>query len=226
MDFIIKTENLCKQYKETTALNKVSLSIPRGAIYDLIGNNGAGKTTMMRILSNLQRQTSGTVLKAKNIKVGAIIESPALYPALSARGNLKYQLKLTGCPNKNIEEKTNELLALVHLQDNRKLVMNYSLGMKQRLALAMALVGSPDFLILEEPLNGLDPEGIKDIRSVIVKLNQKYGVTIMISSHILGELQKVATDYGFLKNGSLIREFSSSEIMDTDLETFYFKNFL
>lgn len=226
MDFIIKTENLCKQYKETTALNKVSLSIPRGAIYGLIGNNGAGKTTMMRILSNLQCQTSGTVLKAKNIKVGAIIESPALYPALSARGNLKYQLKLTGCPNKNIEEKTNELLALVHLQDNRKLVMNYSLGMKQRLALAMALVGSPDFLILDEPLNGLDPEGIKDIRSVIVKLNQKYGVTIMISSHILGELQKVATDYGFLKNGSLIREFSSSEIMDTDLETFYFKNFL
>ena len=226
MDFIIRTESLCKQYRETSALNEVSLNIPRGAIYGLIGNNGAGKTTLMRILSNLQSKTSGLVLKAENIKVGALIESPALYPTLSARGNLKYQLKITGCPNKKIKEKVNELLSLVHLQDNKKLVINYSLGMKQRLALAMALVGNPDFLILDEPLNGLDPEGIKDIRSVLVELNQKYGVTIMISSHILGELQKIATDYGFLKNGILIREFSSLEFLDTDLETFYFKKFL
>ena len=112
------------------------------------------------------------------------------------------------------------------LGDVYKRQMNYSLGMKQRLALAMTLVGNPDFLILDEPLNGLDPAGIKDMRSIIVDLNQKYGVTIMISSHILGELQKVATDYGFLKNGILIREFSSSDIVDTDLETFYFKNIL
>ncbi|MBS6195786.1 MAG: ATP-binding cassette domain-containing protein [Clostridiales bacterium] len=226
MDSIIKTKNLCKHYKETVALDQVSLNIPKGSIYGLIGNNGAGKTTLMRILSNLQNQTSGSVTKAENIKVGAIIESPALYPTLSARGNLKYQLRITGCPGKNVKEKVSELLSLVHLKDSKKLVMNYSLGMKQQLALAMALAGNPDFLILDEPLNGLDPEGIKDMRSIIADLNQKYGVTIMISSHILGELQKVATDYGFLKNGVLIREFSSSDIVDTDLETFYFKNIL
>lgn len=226
MDSIIKTENLCKYYKETAALDKVSLNVPKGSIYGLIGNNGAGKTTLMRILSNLQTQTSGSITKAENIKVGAIIEAPALYPTLSARGNLKYQLKIAGCPSKNVKEKVSELLSLVNLKDSKKLVMNYSLGMKQRLALAMTLVGNPDFLILDEPLNGLDPAGIKDMRSIIVDLNQKYGVTIMISSHILGELQKVATDYGFLKNGILIREFSSSDIVDTDLETFYFKNIL
>lgn len=226
MNCIIRTENLCKQYKETTVLNNVSLHIPQGSIYGLIGNNGAGKTTLMRILSDIQTPTSGTVFKPKNLKVGAIIESPVLYPTLSARGNLKYQLQITGCSGKEIKNKVTELLALVHLKDSKKLVMNYSLGMKQRLALAMALVGNPNFLILDEPLNGLDPEGIKDIRSIIVELNQKCGVTIMISSHILGELQKVATDYGFIKNGTLIREFSSSEIEDNDLETFYFKNIL
>lgn len=226
MNDIIRTENLCKHYKETIALNNVSLHIPQGSIYGLIGNNGAGKTTLMRILSDLQSQSSGTVVKSENIKIGAIIETPALYPTLSAKGNLKYQLKICGCPSKEVTPKITELLDLVHLKDTRKLVMNYSLGMRQRLALAMALVGSPEFLILDEPLNGLDPEGIKDFRAIIAKLNAEYGVTIMISSHILSELQKVANHYGFLKNGVLIQEFSSSEIADTDLETFYFKNFL
>lgn len=226
MNYIIRTENLCKQYKETTALNNISLHIPQGSIYGLIGNNGAGKTTLMRILSDIQTQTSGTVFKSENLKVGAIIESPALYPTLSARGNLKYQLQITGYSRKEIKYKVTELLSLVHLKDSKKLVMNYSLGMKQRLALAIALVGNPNFLILDEPLNGLDPEGIKDIRSIIKDLNEKRGVTIIISSHILGELQKVATDYGFIKNGTLIREFSSSDIEDNDLETFYFKNIL
>ena len=198
MNDIIRTQNLCKHYKETIALDNVSLHIPRGAIYGLIGNNGAGKTTLMRILSNLQSPSSGTVVKSENIKIGAIIETPALYPTLSAKGNLKYQLKICGCPSKEVKSKIAELLELVH----------------------------PQFLILDEPLNGLDPEGIKDVRAIIAKLNEEYGVTIMISSHILSELQKVANHYGFLKNGVLIQEFSSSEIADTDLETFYFKNFL
>lgn len=220
MDYIIKTNKLCKQFKETTALNNVSLNIPQGAIYGLVGNNGAGKTTLMRILSNLQIPTSGSAQKSKDLRVGAIIEAPALYPTLSARGNLKYQMGITG--HKDIKIK--ELLELVHLSDTRKPVMNYSLGMKQRLALAMTLVGKPNFLILDEPLNGLDPEGIKDMRSIIVELNQKYGISILLSSHILGELQKVATDYGFLKNGTLIREFSSTDIVNTDLEAFYFEN--
>lgn len=226
MNNFIQTENLCKQYKDTIALNQVSLQIPKGAIYGLIGNNGAGKTTFMRILSKLQNQTSGTVVQAKNLKTGALIEAPALYPTFSARGNLLFQLRITGCPKKKEKKKAKELLSLVHLKDSRKLVMNYSLGMKQRLALAMALANNPDLLILDEPLNGLDPEGIQQIRSLILELNQKNGVTILISSHILGELQKVATHYGFLKNGMLIREFSASDIMDTDLETFYFKNIL
>lgn len=226
MNNFIQTENLCKQYKDTIALNQVSLQIPKGAIYGLIGNNGAGKTTFMRILSKLQNQTSGTVVQAKNLKTGALIEAPALYPTFSARGNLLFQLRITGCPKKKEKKKAKELLSLVHLKDSRKLVMNYSLGMKQRLALAMALANNPDLLILDEPLNGLDPEGIQQIRSLILELNQKHGVTILISSHILGELQKVATHYGFLKNGMLIREFSASDIMDTDLETFYFKNIL
>ena len=232
MNDIIRTQNLCKHYKETIALDNVSLHIPRGAIYGLIGNNGAGKTTLMRILSNLQSPSSGTVVKSENIKIGAIIETPALYPTLSAKGNLKYQLKICGCPSKEVKSKIAELLELVHLKekideiDENAFVMNYSLGMRQRLGLAMALVGNPQFLILDEPLNGLDPEGIKDVRAIIAKLNEEYGVTIMISSHILSELQKVANHYGFLKNGVLIQEFSSSEIADTDLETFYFKNFL
>ncbi|MDY5093315.1 MAG: ATP-binding cassette domain-containing protein [Faecalimonas umbilicata] len=226
MNEIIRTKNLCKCYKETTALNNLSLHIPQGSIYGLIGNNGAGKTTLMRILADLQRQSSGTVVKSSNIKIGAIIETPALYPTLSARGNLMYQLKICGYPSKEIKPKISELLKLVHLKDTRKMVMNYSLGMKQRLGLAMALVGDPDFLILDEPLNGLDPEGIKDFRSIIARLNEEFGVTIMISSHILSELQKVANHYGFLKNGVLIQEISSSEIADTDLEAFYFKNFL
>ncbi len=226
MNDIIKTQNLCKHYKETTALDNVSLHIPQGTIYGLIGNNGAGKTTLMRILSNLQSPSSGTVLKSENIKIGVIIETPALSPTLSAKGNLKYQLKIFGCPSEELKPKIAELLELVHLKDTRKLVMNYSLGMRQRLALAMALVGNPQFLILDEPLNGLDPEGIKDFRAIIAKLNEEYGMTILISSHILSELQKVANYYGFLKNGVLIQEFSSSEIADTDLETFYFKNYL
>lgn len=226
MNDIIRTENLCKQYKETTALNNVSIHIPQGSIYGLIGNNGAGKTTLMRILSELQTQTSGKIVKSQRFKAGAMIESPALYPTLSARGNLEYQLRIAGCTGNEVRKKRKKLLSLVHLKDSRKLVMNYSLGMKQRLALAMALVGEPDFLILDEPLNGLDPEGIKGIRALILELNQKFDVTILISSHILGELQKVATDYGFLKNGSLIREFSSSDMKEDDLETFYFKNIL
>lgn len=220
MDDIIKTNNLSKQFKTTTALDNISLSIPKGAIYGLIGNNGAGKTTLMSILATLQKQTSGSVYKAKDLRIGALIEAPAFYPMSSAYRNLKYQKNLWGDKVTDIKE----LLTLVGLADSRKPVRNYSLGMKQRLGLAMALVGNPDFLILDEPLNGLDPDGIRDMRSLIIELNQKYGKTILISSHILGELQKIATYYGFLKNGKLIREFSN-DVLKTDLETFYFENF-
>lgn len=178
------------------------------------------KTTLMSILSTLQKQTSGFITKAADLKIGALIETPAFYPMRSAYGNLKYQKHLLDAKDINIKE----LLALVGLSDSKKPVRNYSLGMKQRLGLAMALVGNPDFLILDEPLNGLDPNGIRNMRSLIATLNQEYGKTILISSHILGELQKTATHYGFLKNGRLIREFSN-DVLKTDLETFYFENF-
>lgn len=220
MDYLIKTHQLTKQFKTTTALNQVSLSIPRGAIYGLIGNNGAGKTTLMSILSTLQKPTSGSVHAEKDLKIGALIEAPACYPMYSAYRNLTYQKNLLAAKETDIKK----LLSFVGLPDSRKPVRNYSLGMKQRLGLAMALVGDPDFLILDEPLNGLDPDGIRAIRALLVELNQNYGKTILISSHILGELQKVATHYGFLKNGILIKEFSN-EVLKTDLETFYFENF-
>lgn len=220
MNYIIQTKNLSKQFKTAIALNSISLSIPTGAIYGLIGNNGAGKTTFMRILSKLQTQTSGSVYKAPNLKIGALIESPAFYPMHSAYWNLKYQKNLLNEKDTDIKG----LLSLVGLTDSKKTVRNYSLGMKQRLGLAMALVGNPDFLILDEPLNGLDPDGIRDMRSLLIKLNQDYGKTILISSHILGELQKIATHYGFLKNGRLIKEFPHN-VLKTDLETFYFENF-
>ena len=220
MNYIIKTDKLSKQFKNTIALNQVSLSIPTGAIYGLIGNNGAGKTTLMSIFATLQKPTSGTIKRTKDLKIGALIESPAFYPMLSAYENLKYQKKLLGATDTDIKQ----LLSLVGLSDSRKAVRNYSLGMKQRLGVAMALVGNPDFLILDEPLNGLDPDGIRDMRLLIVELNQKYGKTILISSHVLGELQKISTHYGFLKNGTLIKEFSN-DILKTDLETFYFENF-
>ena len=167
MNDIIRTQNLCKHYKETIALDNVSLHIPRGAIYGLIGNNGAGKTTLMRILLICKVHPQEQLLNLKILKSVPIIETPALYPTLSAKGNLKYQLKICGCPSKEVKSKIAELLELVHLKDTRKLVMNYSLGMRQRLALAMALVGNPQFLILDEPLNGLDPEGIKDVRAIM-----------------------------------------------------------
>ncbi len=226
MKALIKTVELSKHYKKAIALNDVSITIPEGAIYGLIGNNGAGKTTLMRLLANLQQPTAGLIETDKALQIGALIEYPALYPLMSARGNLMYQLRLNGATCKEAKAAVSHLLELVHLQDTRKRVVHYSLGMKQRLAIALALVGEPDLLILDEPMNGLDPEGIQSMRNLLRRLNEEYGVTILISSHILGELQKVATHYGFLKNGNLIKEIPATAIHTTDLEQFYFQNYL
>lgn len=226
MKALVKTIELSKQYKNVIALNNISITIPEGAIYGLVGNNGAGKTTLMRLLANLQQPTAGLIETDKALQIGALIEYPALYPLMSARGNLIYQLRLNGYTCKEAKAEVSKLLELVQLQDTRKRVMHYSLGMKQRLALALALVGEPDLLILDEPMNGLDPEGIQNMRNLLRRLNEEYGVTILISSHILGELQKVATHYGFLKNGNLIKEIPATAIHTTDLEQFYFQNYL
>lgn len=221
MNYIVTTNNITKQYKDTAALNNVSIHIPKGAIYGLVGNNGAGKTTLMRLLLGLQAPTSGTIEIANNIKTGAILESPAVYPYWSAKRNLKYQLSLIKNPQYSVEE----LLKIVGLKDTRKPIQQYSLGMKQRLGLALALSNQPDLLFLDEPLNGLDPSGIRQMRKLIKKLSEEQGVTIVISSHILDELQKIVTHIGFLKDGNLIHECRDSDISDESLEKFYFDEF-
>lgn len=220
MDYIISTENLSKKYKHTLALSNVSIHIPRAAIYGLVGNNGAGKTTLMKIILGLQTPTSGTIEKENNVPTGAILDHPALYPLWSAKKNLNYQLSLIKEP----EFSAHELLDIVNLKDTRKPVIQYSYGMRQRLALALALANKPKLLFLDEPLNGLDPQGIRDIRCLIKKL-QNQGTTIVISSHILDELQKIVTHVGFLHNGHLIKECSIDEISDTSLENYYFSEF-
>lgn len=221
MNYIVTTTNITKQYKATTALNNVSIHIPRGSIYGLVGNNGAGKTTLMRLLLGLQNPTSGQMKIADHIKTGAILESPAVYPYWSAKRNLKYQISLIDHPKYS----ASELMKIVGLKDTKKPVVKYSLGMKQRLGLALALANQPDLLFLDEPLNGLDPSGIRQIRDLIKTLNEEQGVTVVISSHILDELQKIVSHIGFLKDGVLIRECKSSEILDESLEKFYFEKF-
>lgn len=221
MESIITTNNLNKIYASTHALKDVSIHIPKGSIYGLVGNNGAGKTTLMRLLLGLQSPTSGEISVPKDLKKGAILEHPALYPYWSAKKNLSYQLSLIQNPKHSAQE----LLALVGLENSRKPVIKYSLGMKQRLGLAIALANDPKCLFLDEPLNGLDPSGILQIRELLKELNQKKNVTIIISSHILDELEKTATHVGFLKNGVLIHECPISELKNTSLENYYFEEY-
>ena len=222
MEIILKTNNLEKRYKNFKALNHLNIHIKKGAIYGLIGKNGAGKTTLIRIICGLQAPTNGTYTiygennNSSNIasvrkRMGAIIETPSIYGEMSARDNLIEQYKLIGMPSL---DGINELLKLVGLENTgKKKAKNFSLGMKQRLGIAIALANNPDFLILDEPINGLDPQGIIEIRELILKLNKEKRMTILISSHYLDELSKIATHYGFLDNGSIIKEISSEELM-------------
>ena len=221
MEYILETHNLEKRYKKFKAINNLSLHIEKGAIYGLIGKNGAGKTTLIRLICGLQKATSGIYSiygksnTSKDItevrkRIGAIIETPSIYYNMTAIENLKIQYKIIGLPS---YDGLNELLELVGLANTEnKKIKNFSLGMKQRLGIAIALVGNPDFLILDEPINGLDPEGIIEIRELILKLNKEKGITFLISSHYLDELSKIATHYGFLDKGSIIKEVSSEEL--------------
>jgi len=222
MKKILETINLAKRYKDFKVLNNVNMHIEEGAIYGLIGKNGAGKTTLIRIICGLQEPTRGnyTIYGEKNDnkdiinvrkRMGTIIEAPSIYGELSARDNLIEQFKLVGMPD---YDGIDELLKLVGLEGvGKKKAKNYSLGMKQRLGIAIALANNPDFLILDEPINGLDPEGIIEIRELILKLNREKRITILISSHYLDELSKIATHYGFLDNGFIIKEISNEELM-------------
>lgn len=232
--YILKVNNLCKRYRNTIVLQQVSLSVPTGSIYGLIGENGAGKTTLFRILAGLSRQTSGTIIlaganteaeiKRQRRNIGFMIEAPALYPNLSVLENL-YINQLQYCGKKDIDY-ANQTLELVGLHGQKqKRAKHLSLGMKQRLALATALLHNPKILILDEPTNGLDPMGMIAFRQLLLKLNTDNGISIIISSHILNELEHIATHYGFLHNGKLLKEISSSEIFKSadSLEQYYKK---
>lgn len=224
MEYILETQNLCKYYKKHKILNDLNIHVAKGSIYGLIGRNGAGKTTLIRIICGLQKPSKGTycIYNTKNNekkinsvrkRIGAIIETPSIYFDMTAEENLKEQYKVIGLP---IENNLNELLNTVGLTNTgNKKVKEFSLGMKQRLGIAISLVGHPDLLILDEPINGLDPEGIIEIRELILKLNKENGITFLISSHYLDELSKVATHYGFINKGRIIKETTKKELEES-----------
>ena len=222
MEYCLTTHNLTKRYRKFAALDDVTMHVPKGAIYGFIGRNGAGKTTLIRVICGLQAPTQGgyTILGTENTDrkglkkvrkhMGAIVETPAVYPDMTAYENMLHQAIIIGNPSR---DQLNELLEFVGLANTgKKKVKHFSLGMRQRLSIAMTLVGNPDFLVLDEPVNGLDPQGIVEIRELILKLNKEKNITFLISSHILGELSKLATDYGFIDNGKLIKEITASEL--------------
>lgn len=222
MEYLIESNNLSKNYGKNKVLNDLNLRVPKGSIYGLVGKNGAGKTTFMRTICGIQDTTSGSysLFGVKNTdgkiakvrkRIGAVIEYPALTLELSAKENLKQMYRYLGVPT---WDGIDELLELVGLSDaGKKKAKNFSLGMRQRLGIAMALCGNPDLIILDEPMNGLDPAGIIEIREVILKLNKEKDITFVISSHILDELSKVATDYGFIDKGHIVKEISSEELL-------------
>ncbi len=223
MDYVLKTNALSKSYKNFKALNGLSMNVPKGAIYGFVGKNGAGKTTLIRLICGLQEPTSGeyTLCGRKNTdkdiaksrrRVGGVVETPSIYLDMTAVDNLKQQYLILGLPSFDGLE---DILKLVGLEGTgKKKAKNFSLGMRQRLGIAIALVGDPDFLILDEPVNGLDPQGIIEMRELILRLNREKQITVLISSHILDELSKFATYYGFIDNGHIIKEMSAEELED------------
>lgn len=211
MEYMLETKALVKKYGKFSALDSVSIHVPKGAIYGLVGKNGAGKTTLMRTVCGLVGKSSGEyAFYSPRVKIGAIIEKPAVYMNMSAEENLVQQYRLLGL---NSFETIPRLLKLVGLDGARnKKAAKFSLGMRQRLGIAVALAGDPEFLILDEPINGLDPQGITYLRELILKLNREMRITILISSHILGELSRLASFYGFIDNGKLVKEISAEEL--------------
>lgn len=220
MEYLLTTNAITKQYGKQKAVDAVSIHIHQGAIYGLIGRNGAGKTTLLKMISGLAAPTegeffifgkSGKTAREYMSRVGSLIEASGVYPNMSAADNLKLKCLAMGIRKKDIID---ELLETVGLNNaGKKKVKNFSLGMKQRLGIALALVGDPDLVILDEPINGLDPYGIAEIRETIFKLNREKNITFIISSHILEELSKIATNYGIIHNGVLIQELTQEELL-------------
>lgn len=228
MEDLIQTNNLTKRYGQYKAVNNVNLSVKKGEIYGLIGRNGAGKTTVLRLISGLASPTEGEVcLFGHNShdtvymqnQVGILIENPGIYPNMSARENVKLKCIAKGISNKSYIA---ELLESVGLRAaDKKKVKYFSVGMKQRLGIALALVGNPELVLLDEPINGLDPQGMAEIREIITKLNKDRSITFIISSHILGELSKIATCYGIIEKGELKKQIMRAELTE-DLEEYFF----
>lgn len=220
VDYIIETKNLTKRFGRQTAVNSLDMKIEKGKIYGLLGKNGAGKTTTMCMLLNLSKPTNGEIFFfGKHYKqdpydvyskIGSIIETPGFYENLSAFDNLKVFAKLRGDYNKEDIEKALEIVSLTHAKDKK--FKNFSLGMKQRLGIAAAIMHNPEILILDEPINGLDPMGIKEIRKLLKDLSEVYGTTILISSHILSEIEAIADVIGVMDGGLLIEEVSMNQL--------------
>lgn len=219
-EYLLCTHNLTKQFGKQRAVDSVNLHMKRGAIYGFIGRNGAGKTTFLKMISGLAQPTSGEIelfgysgkdLKQVRSRIGCLIEAPGLYDNMTARENLTIKCQLFGIRKR---EYVDEILETVGLSDaGKKKTKHFSMGMKQRLGIGMALVGEPDLLVLDEPINGLDPQGIVEVRDTILKLQQDRNMTILISSHILEELSKLCTDYGIIHNGMLLQELTREQLM-------------
>ena len=221
MEYVLKTYALTKRYRHFTALRGLEMHIPKGSIYGFVGRNGAGKTTLIRLICGLQEPSSGSFtlygvpnadpkIARSRRRMGAVVETPSIYLDMTARENLLEQYRVLGMPS---DDGAEELLRLVGLDGvGKKKARDFSLGMRQRLGIAIALAGSPDFLVLDEPVNGLDPQGIVEMRELILKLNRERGITVLISSHILDELARLATHYGFIDGGCMIREMSAEEL--------------
>ncbi|NFB16275.1 ABC transporter ATP-binding protein [Clostridium botulinum] len=214
MENILKTYNLTRKYGTTAVVDNINMNIKKGEIYGFLGRNGAGKTTTLRMIMGLISPTKGEYeLFGKKMgdrevfgRIGAIIETPGFYPNLTARENLDIYRRLMGIPNKEYVDEALEIVGLTNYDIKKKKVKKYSLGMKQRLGVARALLHKPELLILDEPTNGLDPVGIKEMRETLLDLNKKKEITILVSSHILGEIQQLATKIGIIHNGKLLEE--------------------
>ncbi len=221
MEAVLSTNHLSKHYHDFKALDHLDMTVEKGAIYGFVGKNGAGKTTLIRLICGLQAPTEGEyvlygrkntdkeILKSRR-RMGAVVETPSLYLNMTAEENVKMQYRVLGLPSfRGVEE----LLERVGLSNTgKKKAKNFSLGMRQRLGIAVALAGDPDFLVLDEPANGLDPQGIVEMRELILRLNREHQITVLISSHMLDELSKIATHYGFIDNGRIVQEISAKEL--------------